>query len=82
MPNTPPKQLNSPLHGITLEVLVTALVEYYDWGELADRFTIIQVTSEKAATLANLRRKPAEPNHNANEEYHTMTMPILPINLP
>jgi len=28
------KQINNPLHGITLEMMVNALVEYYGWGEL------------------------------------------------
>ncbi len=27
-------QKNNPLHGITLEKMVTTLVEYYGWGEL------------------------------------------------
>jgi len=27
-------QINNPLHGITLEMMVNALVEYYGWGEL------------------------------------------------
>ena len=28
------KQPNNPLHGITLEQIVNALVEHYGWGEL------------------------------------------------
>lgn len=29
---------NDPLHGITLELMVTQLVEYYGWEEMARRF--------------------------------------------
>ena len=28
------QQPNNPLHGLTLEKIVTELVEYYGWGEL------------------------------------------------
>jgi uncharacterized protein (DUF2132 family) len=34
------EQRNNPLHGITLEKIVVALVEYYGWDELADRINI------------------------------------------
>ncbi len=27
-------QVNNPLHGITLEKVITSLVEHYGWGEL------------------------------------------------
>jgi len=37
MPPTPPKQHNNPLHGITLETMVTALADHYGWAQLADR---------------------------------------------
>jgi uncharacterized protein (DUF2132 family) len=33
-------QPNNPLHGITLEQVVTTLVEKYGWEELADRIRI------------------------------------------
>ncbi len=32
---TPNNQANNPLHGITLEAIVTALFEYYGWDGLA-----------------------------------------------
>jgi uncharacterized protein (DUF2132 family) len=32
---TPNNQANNPLHGITLEAIVTALFEYYGWDALA-----------------------------------------------
>ena len=33
-------QSNDPLHGITLEKMVTSLVEYYGWEELGQRINI------------------------------------------
>lgn len=33
-------QPNNPLHGITLEKILTELVEYYGWRELGSRITI------------------------------------------
>lgn len=30
------EQPNNPLHGITLEQVVVALVEHYDWNELGE----------------------------------------------
>lgn len=34
------KQDNNPLHGVTLEQVVTRLVEHYDWDGLAKRINI------------------------------------------
>lgn len=34
------EQPNNPLHGITLEQIVTRLVEHYGWYELGDRIQI------------------------------------------
>ncbi|WNO08667.1 VF530 family DNA-binding protein [Teredinibacter sp. KSP-S5-2] len=31
------EQLNNPLHGVTLETVVTRLVEHYGWDGLAQR---------------------------------------------
>lgn len=33
-------QPNNPLHGLTLEKIVTQLVEHYGWDELAQRIDI------------------------------------------
>ncbi len=33
-------QPNNPLHGITLEKMVTALVEHYGWEELGNKIAI------------------------------------------
>ena len=34
------EQKNNPLHGKTLEAIVTLLVSYYGWEELGDRIRI------------------------------------------
>jgi uncharacterized protein (DUF2132 family) len=34
------EQENNPLHGITLETIVSKLLEHYDWDGLADRIDI------------------------------------------
>ena len=34
------QQANNPLHGVTLEKIVTGLVEYYGWDELGRRIDI------------------------------------------
>ncbi len=36
----PMTQANNPLHGITLEKLLTELVDYYGWEELGSRINI------------------------------------------
>jgi len=33
-------QPNNPLHGVTLEAMVTALVDHYGWAELARRIPV------------------------------------------
>ncbi len=34
------KQLNNPLHGVTLEQIVTKLVDHYGWEYLAEKIRI------------------------------------------
>lgn len=34
------KQINNPLHGVTLETVVTQLVTYYGWPQLGARIDI------------------------------------------
>ena len=34
------KQSNNPLHGLTLEKILTGLVEYYGWDGMAQRIDI------------------------------------------
>lgn len=49
-----------PLHGITLERLVTELVEHYGWGELARRVPVrcFQFDPSVKSSLTFLRRTP------------------------
>jgi len=51
---------NDPLHGITLESIVTSLVDYYDWDELGERININCFTSNPSvkSSLKFLRRTP------------------------
>ena len=37
---TTPKQPNNPLHGITLESIVSTLVNHYGWNDLAERIPV------------------------------------------
>lgn len=54
------EQPNNPLHGITLEQLVTQLQQHYGWGGLAKRININCFKSEPSvkSTLKFLRRTP------------------------
>ncbi|EHQ28163.1 VF530 family protein [Mucilaginibacter paludis] len=36
----PTEQINNPLHGKTLEMIVTQLVEYYGWERLGQQINI------------------------------------------
>jgi uncharacterized protein (DUF2132 family) len=49
-----------PLHGVTLERIVTLLVEQYGWAELGKRIEIRCFTSDPsvASSLKFLRRTP------------------------
>jgi uncharacterized protein (DUF2132 family) len=53
-------QPNNPLHGVTLEMILTRLVEQYGWEELGRRITIKCFTNEPSikSSLAFLRRTP------------------------
>ena len=39
-PQAPAKQVRNPLHGLTLEAIVTALADHYGWDELGHRIPI------------------------------------------
>ncbi|MGC1379276.1 MAG: VF530 family protein [Anaerolineales bacterium] len=54
------EQPNNPLHGITLEMILTRLVEQYGWEGLGQRITIKCFTNEPSikSSLAFLRRTP------------------------
>ena len=55
-----PAQPNNPLHGITLEKLLTELVEHYGWAELGREIDIrcFNVDPSIASSLKFLRRTP------------------------
>jgi uncharacterized protein (DUF2132 family) len=55
-----PPQARNPLHGITLEMIVTELVAHYGWAELAQQVRIRCFTSDPsvASSLKFLRRTP------------------------
>ena len=51
---------NDPLHGVTLETLLTQLVEQYGWDELSERIPIKCFTNDPSikSSLKFLRRTP------------------------
>jgi uncharacterized protein (DUF2132 family) len=53
-------QANNPLHGITLEAMVRALVDHYGWEELGRQIEIrcFNVDPSIASSLKFLRRTP------------------------
>lgn len=58
---SPPSfQHRDPLHGITLEAIVTALVAHYGWEELGKRIPVRCFTSDPsiASSLKFLRKTP------------------------
>ena len=54
------KQPGNPLHGLTLEAIVTALSNHYGWEELGQRINIKCFTSDPsvASSLKFLRKTP------------------------
>ena len=56
----PAPQARNPLHGLTLEAIVTALVAQYGWGGLAERVPLRCFSSEPsvASSLKLLRKTP------------------------
>ena len=59
MSNEKPKS-NDPLHGITLEMIITRLVDQYGWLELGERIPIRCFTNNPSikSSLTFLRRTP------------------------
>ncbi|NUZ06629.1 VF530 family DNA-binding protein [Piscinibacter koreensis] len=59
-PASPPAQPRNPLHGLTLEAIVTALVEQYGWEGLAERVPVrcFSVEPSLASSLRFLRKTP------------------------
>lgn len=61
LPDTPPaKQARNPLHGLTLEAILTALVEGYGWESLGQQINIRCFTSDPSvgSSLRFLRKTP------------------------
>ena len=54
------KQANNPLHGLTLEHIVTSLVEHYGWAELGQKITIRCFNEDPSvkSSLKFLRKTP------------------------
>jgi uncharacterized protein (DUF2132 family) len=52
------RQKNNPLHGLTLEAIVTELVSFYGWEELSERIPIRCFTHDPSvkSSLAFLRK--------------------------
>jgi uncharacterized protein (DUF2132 family) len=59
-PTTPPAQVRNPLHGLTLEAIVTALAEHYGWEGLGERIPVrcFQIEPSVASSLKFLRKTP------------------------
>lgn len=55
-----PAQPRNPLHGLTLQAIVTALAAHYGWAELGERIPIRCFTHEPsvASSLKFLRKTP------------------------
>ena len=53
-------QANNPLHGVTLEQIVSSLVEYYGWEELGMRIDIRCFNNDPSvkSSLKFLRKTP------------------------
>jgi len=59
-PASPPTQARNPLHGVTLEAMVTALQAHYGWDELGQRIHIrcFVLDPSVASSLKFLRKTP------------------------
>jgi uncharacterized protein (DUF2132 family) len=56
----PPAQPRNPLHGLTLEAIVTALVEHFGWSGLGERIPLRCFMSDPSvgSSLKFLRKTP------------------------
>ena len=56
----PPAQPRNPLHGVTLEMIVTALAAHYGWAGLAERVSVRCFSSQPSvsSSLKFLRKTP------------------------
>jgi uncharacterized protein (DUF2132 family) len=60
VPSSPPNQPRNPLHGLTLETIVTALVAHYGWVGLSERIPVRCFSTDPsiASSLKFLRKTP------------------------
>ena len=60
IPDQPSTQARNPLHGLTLEVIVTALAAHYGWEELGRRIPVRCFIQEPSvsSSLKFLRKTP------------------------
>ncbi len=60
VPSAPTAQASNPLHGLTLEAIVTALSTHYGWDELGQRIHIrcFVLDPSVASSLKFLRKTP------------------------
>ena len=59
-PSTPRTQPKNPLHGLTLERMLTDLVDYYGWEELGARIQVrsFNIDPSISSSLRFLRKTP------------------------
>ncbi len=59
-PESPASQPHNPLHGLTLEAILTALVAHYGWPGLGERIAVRCFTQDPsiASSLKFLRKTP------------------------
>lgn len=59
-PSSPATQPRNPLHGLTLEAIITALVAHYGWHGLAERIPVRCFSHEPSvsSSLKFLRKTP------------------------
>jgi uncharacterized protein (DUF2132 family) len=60
VPAKPATQVRNPLHGVTLEAMVTALADYYGWDELGHRIPVrcFNLDPSVGSSLKFLRKTP------------------------
>ena len=59
-PQPPTPQARNPLHGLTLEAIVTALADHYGWEDLGQRIPVrcFNVDPSVGSSLRFLRKTP------------------------
>ncbi|MES3013762.1 MAG: VF530 family protein [Pseudomonadota bacterium] len=59
-PTPAPKQSRNPLHGVTLEAMLTELVAHFGWQELGERILINSFNTDPSiqSSLKFLRKTP------------------------